>query len=136
MWDSVFLHSTKVLKRGNRVNDPCLPATVPLPGGMEGGFLQTDFENATPLQSFLRNLVYRQGAYYDIYVYSEGLLIIRLCVIGIFLFVLLFEGRARYLINHLPYLCLLAGYGFNAAAETVRALHPRLGINRRLYGRN
>ncbi|MGG7176662.1 hypothetical protein ACQPU1_03640 [Clostridium paraputrificum] len=43
---------------------------------------------------------------------NESTFIIRLTLTGIVLFLLFFEGRSRYLINHLPFFMLLATFGF------------------------
>ncbi|MEG0297403.1 MAG: hypothetical protein RR620_11860 [Clostridium sp.] len=45
---------------------------------------------------------------------NEEIFIIRLTITGIVLFLLLFEARSRYLINHIPFFILLATYGFNS----------------------
>lgn len=49
--------------------------------------------------------------------YDNSLFVIRITITGIVLFLLLFEARSRYLINHIPFFILLAGYGFNLVYE-------------------
>lgn len=44
---------------------------------------------------------------------EKGVLILRCSIFGLMLFLLLFEGRSRYLINQLPYFILLASFGLN-----------------------
>lgn len=48
---------------------------------------------------------------------SEGLFLIRLTITGITVFLLLFEGRARYFLNHIPLFIILASYGFGRLYE-------------------
>ena len=43
---------------------------------------------------------------------DKNLTIVRMTIFGICLFIVLFEGRSRYLINHLPIFILLATYSF------------------------
>ena len=43
----------------------------------------------------------------------EDIFILRLTITGIIIFLLFFEARSRYLINHLPILILLSVYGFS-----------------------
>lgn len=54
------------------------------------------------------------GAVLDLNEYKNTkLAVLRLTVIGILLFILMFEGRSRYLMNHLPIFILLAVYGLD-----------------------
>lgn len=113
--------------------------------GVEGNFLFSySLEKGSESAVFLKNLIYPKGQNFNYYRYfAQGiwlfllllitfplftkqrvdhrtmLFAIRLTVTGIVLFVLLFEGRARYLINHLPYFILLAGYGFTLLESKV-----------------
>lgn len=105
--------------------------------GGEGQFMQYDFNAKSQLELFIRNVVYVPGKYFKPYAYmlqgiwlfilflccfpilrkkkysDPNILIVRLTLLGILLFLLLFESRSRYLINHLPFFCLLAVYGFH-----------------------
>ena len=54
-------------------------------------------------------LFYRKDAYG-----AQATACCRLAVCGILLFILLFEGRSRYLINFLPIFLVLAAYGLPA----------------------
>lgn len=102
-----------------------------------GGEVPTDgcFQQG-PLAMFLQQFFWKNGEFYDATAYvmqAFWLLTLSLCclplihrkddytaplcavarlsVFGILLFVLLFEGRARYLINYLPVFFVLAAYG-------------------------
>lgn len=103
--------------------------------GLEGNFANYDNQS-----NFLTNIIYVMKPYYNIYLhYSQGIWVvvfflivyplftrnknekhyysvaislIRCTIVGILLFILLFEGRSRYLILYLPYFALLAAYGF------------------------
>lgn len=44
---------------------------------------------------------------------NDNIFIIRLTITGITLFLLLFEGRSRYFLNHVPFFILLSSYGVN-----------------------
>lgn len=44
---------------------------------------------------------------------EEWLLIIEVTITGILVFLMFFEGRSRYLINHIPFFIMLATYGFS-----------------------
>jgi len=44
---------------------------------------------------------------------DENVFIMRLTITGITIFLLLFEGRSRYFINHLPFFILLSAYGLD-----------------------
>lgn len=104
--------------------------------GKEGSFLTTPFYAKAPLCVFLQQIFSNgQAKYYKYVNIIQGfwiavqfLLIVplflakkdynninsavlRLTLIGIILFILLFEGRSRYLINHLPIFITLASYG-------------------------
>lgn len=103
-------------------------------------FGEGNFANDREIDSSLfKNLWYPEGKYYDVYQYISqviwiGILImcsipfyfmfkrdseqydywhsvIRCTLMGIILFILLFEGRSRYLILYLPFFCILAVMG-------------------------
>ncbi len=47
----------------------------------------------------------------------DAFAVMRLCLMGLALFLLLFEARARYLVNHLPLFALMAAQGFMKIKE-------------------
>lgn len=51
---------------------------------------------------------------------NEKMVILKLSIIGIILFVLLFEGRSRYLINYLPIFIVVGTFGLEKSFETVK----------------
>lgn len=51
-------------------------------------------------------LIYKEKNYE-----SEALFLVRLTITGITIFLLFFEGRSRYFLNHLPLFIILASYG-------------------------
>lgn len=102
--------------------------------GVEGSFYATVPENNSRMSHFLKNIYYNDGKYYGIYSQIVQLLwvmvlvgvgiasilgvkrktsqsniqvILQLCIIGITLFELLFEARARYLYLYVPVYILL-----------------------------
>lgn len=102
--------------------------------GLEGNFANYDNQS-----NFLSNTIYVLKPYYTVYshfsqgvwvaiiflityplfvkkkdekqYYSLAISLIRCAIFGILMFILLFEGRSRYLILYLPYFALLASYG-------------------------
>lgn len=56
---------------------------------------------------------------------SGILFIAQMSVIGLILFLMLFEARSRYLFLYLPYFFLLAATGYQALFERIRALRER-----------
>ena len=44
----------------------------------------------------------------------------RCAIFGILCFILLFEGRSRYMINHLPFFVMLASYGFQSITDQIQ----------------
>lgn len=102
--------------------------------GAEGSFYAVVLENNSRMSHFLKNIYYNDGKYYGIYsqivqllwiivlvgvgitsilgvksksCQSNIQLILQLCIIGITLFELLFEARARYLYLYVPVYILL-----------------------------
>lgn len=51
----------------------------------------------------------------------EEIFILRLTIVGIILFLMLFEARSRYLINHLPIFILLSVYGFQCIVDKMNS---------------
>jgi len=110
--------------------------------GLEGNFANYDNQS-----NFLANIIYNVNPSYNIYLYysqgiwlfvffmivyplftknkkekyyySVGISFIRCTIVGILLFILLFEGRSRYLILYLPYFSLLAAYGLLQLGDKV-----------------
>lgn len=109
-------------------------------------FKEGDFANDRHMDnSLFKNLWYPEGKYYDRYQYISqtiwiwilimcsmpiGLIlrrqdrqfdywhsVVRCTLTGIILFILLFEGRSRYLILYLPFFCILAIMGANDVKE-------------------
>nr|WP_302598881.1 hypothetical protein [uncultured Cellulosilyticum sp.] len=103
-------------------------------------FGEGNFANSREIDnSLFKNLWYPEGKYYDMYQYISQTVwiwilimcsiplyfmfkkksnqydywhsIIRCTLMGIILFILLFEGRSRYLILYLPFFCILAIMG-------------------------
>lgn len=54
---------------------------------------------------------------------KEEVFVIRMCIFGIIVFLLLFEGRSRYLLNHIPLFIVLASYGFNEMYKLLNVLY-------------
>lgn len=82
-------------------------------------FSYTTSENYYIYQSFLQAMwiLVQAGIVVSIFVekwdkINKETTIIRLTIWGICMFVVLFEGRSRYVVNHLPFFILLATYGF------------------------
>ena len=105
--------------------------------GGEGSFHTSDPLTTGKLADVIQNFSYITSKNYDIYQSflqamwiivqffiiisiflikengkDKNITIIRIVIFGICLFIVLFEGRSRYLINHLPFFILLATYGF------------------------
>jgi len=103
--------------------------------GNEGNFANFDLNKS----NIFKEIIYKNGKYYGYYhfyaqgiwiiilyfiIYCtnikniknksikiiEGITLIKLVIIGILLFILLFEGRSRYFILYLPYFSMLASY--------------------------
>ena len=111
-----------------------------------GEFAQGNFEDITSMQSRFRNLVFPQGdgyAYfahfmqgiwlfilfwYFVYVFrkkdsSDDFMNVCMCaIIGLFMFMLLTEGRSRYLINHLPLFAITSAYCFSSISDSVKGV--------------
>lgn len=52
--------------------------------------------------------------------HNKEVFVLRLTIVGIILFLMLFEARSRYLINHLPIFILLSVYGFSCICNKKR----------------
>jgi len=102
-----------------------------------GEFAFGNFENTTPLQLHFRNLVFPRGDNYSgfahfmqgiwlfilfwnfVYAFhkkksSDAFINVCICAItGLLMFILLTEGRSRYLINHLPLFAVTSAYCFS-----------------------
>ena len=57
---------------------------------------------------------------------NEEIDILKLSIIGIILFVLLFEGRSRYLINYIPVFIVTGTYGLEESFELIRKIKNRM----------
>ncbi len=104
---------------------------------MEGSFFQKDMgHQPSPLQQFLRSVYYREGSLYPVYaaaaqglwlamqtlvagsvIYRKkkrinGYTVMWLSLLGMFLFVMLFEARGRYLYCMLGMYCICAAVGW------------------------
>ncbi len=104
---------------------------------MEGGFFQKDMgHHATPLQQVFRSVYYKEGAWYPVYAAaaqgiwlavqtlvlgslaqrkkerSDEYTVMWLSLLGMFLFVMLFEARGRYLFCMLGMYCMCATVGW------------------------
>lgn len=109
--------------------------------GDEGDF--ADWSRAG--ENLLTELIYPNGAYYRIYTYvlqgiwilvfagvalspvlqkndsgKELFTVVQCAVLGSLLFILIFEGRSRYIINFLPFYVLLAAYGYERGIQNVQ----------------
>ena len=109
--------------------------------GGEGGFAKFDIDDNS---SIVCNLIYTNGKYYSYYKYFvQGIWICIMCLcacpivfniknnepedinistmrctlLGIILFILLFEGRSRYLILYLPFFCIAATVGVKSILD-------------------
>lgn len=116
----------------------------------EGDFYKMIFpEKSDFLSPFLRNIVYSSGKYYELFKLTqqtfwitilvlmgfsvpvltreknEGVCVLMLTVIGITVFLLLFEARARYLFLYSPYYILLACIGLQVV---LKFLQDKLGL--------
>lgn len=114
--------------------------------GKEGEFIKTEYLNRNQLISpFLKKVIYPSGEYrhyvstfkqmiWLVILFSgmgivlliktnfskkEEIVIISLAVIGIFLFAMLFEARARYIYTYVPFFVILAGIGYCAIQEFI-----------------
>lgn len=114
--------------------------------GGEGGFAKwSDMKSDT-----LRELFTPGGQNYRVYLYfsqavwiiamlgmvipllfnkinsrNKTLLMLRLSSFGILLFIMLFEGRSRYLMNYLPCFIVLASYGFSCMLNKQKLKVPK-----------
>ena len=100
--------------------------------GNEGNFYNITTNNNTVCAKFLRSIYYTDGdnyAYFKIFEQfmwlfvftfvivaiikkpNDGKSILLLAILGLTIFELLFEARARYLYTYLPIFCLIAGFG-------------------------
>lgn len=109
--------------------------------GGEGGFAEYDQIKSQTI----REVVDPYGKYFDVYDYvAQGIwifvmlllvapavlrkknvfhretAIMRCAIFGILCFILLFEGRSRYMINHLPFFIMLASYGFLSITDQIQ----------------
>lgn len=109
--------------------------------GDEGSFADWSRVGKNPLTE----LIYPNGAYYRIYTYmlqgiwiliflgmtlspvlqkndseKELFTVVRCAILGSLLFILIFEGRSRYLINYLPFYVLLAAYGYEWGIRNIQ----------------
>ena len=113
--------------------------------GVEGNFYMETFETASPVSKWLRNIFWDTGSGYVYLATAEQgawITVLALCLIsslaclqrkkrdsmlsflpvfvtitGIFLFVELFEARARYLYIYVPVFVISAASGFSTATE-------------------
>lgn len=102
--------------------------------GGEGNFFMTVFPQPNNrISAFLRNIYYTDGKYYDIFVTvkqiiwvfvmgavavsglgkenRQEVIVLMLSIVGLTLFEVLFEARARYLYTYAPVFCILAASG-------------------------
>lgn len=121
--------------------------------GGEGGFMEYRNEYSDgPLALALKNWVYPNKPGFAVYAYAAQIVwlaalffmlfpmafswrsrdyrdiplqVLRCAVFGILLFLLFFEGRSRYLINHLPCIGILAGYGLATLRLSASSLGKR-----------
>lgn len=109
--------------------------------GGEGGFAEYDKIKSQTI----REVVDPDGKYFYVYDYvAQGIwifvmllivapvvlrkknvfhretAIMRCAIFGILCFILLFEGRSRYMINHLPFFIMLASYGFLSITDQIQ----------------
>lgn len=108
--------------------------------GEEGTFWTSEHYNQSKIGKFLQELINNKSDKYQnitanvmqvlwilitiglvfSYTYNEQnnyILISKISIIGIVLFLLLFEGRARYLLNHLPIFIIIGVFGIKASLE-------------------
>lgn len=109
--------------------------------GIEGNFALFDKMRSPTI----KEMIDPKGKYFDIYnytaqgiwifvmlllvipvalrkkeVYHKELTMMRCTLFGILCFILLFEGRSRYMINHLPFFVMLASYGFQSITDQIQ----------------
>ncbi|MCL2853827.1 MAG: hypothetical protein FWE20_12520 [Defluviitaleaceae bacterium] len=111
-----------------------------------GEFAQGNFEDMTPMQSRPRNLIFPGGDNYAYFAHfmqgiwlfilfwyfcayfvkkdSPGVFInVCMCaIIGLLLFILLTEGRSRYLINHLPLFAIVSAHCFSSITDSIKGV--------------
>lgn len=56
---------------------------------------------------------------------NNYIIISKVTIIGIVMFLLLFEGRARYLINHIPFFIIVGLYGLNISFEKIEKIKTK-----------
>ncbi len=108
--------------------------------GKEGEFYLEDYKTGNKqLREILGNIYKEQGEYYwlfrqimqilwitilffNIFSYSkdENIIVLQLCIIGLTLFEVFFEARARYLFAYAPIYIILAFIGFNNVIEFIK----------------
>ena len=115
-----------------------------------GEFASGDFENITERQLHFRNLMFPRGADYSTFAhFAQGVWLFiwfwyflfifikkntscvftNMCICaltGLVLFILLTEGRSRYLINHLPYFAIISSLCFVSVFQTAQKAIYRL----------
>ena len=119
--------------------------------GGEGSFYLELSEENGRIATFLRNVYYNEGKYYHYFesslqgiwllilllnIFSLGrikdykLLAIPLGLIGITVFLLLFESRARYLLLYAPYYIILAVMGYNNVLKIMNHYIKKFQVNK------
>lgn len=117
----------------------------------EGNFYSNIPDRDSPISNFLANLYYRGGAYYNVFIQTEQIIwifvifgcaflfykhaskeatIIGLSLIGIFLFVMLFEARARYLYCYSPFFVTAAAIGFPNFINFIKSTRSNIAAKR------
>lgn len=119
----------------------------------EGDFLREEMNNGSPqLRELLESFYLPTGKHYQIFLsivqtiwltvlclclfacFHKGQLVLKLSVIGLTMFELLFEARARYLLTYAPVFIILSCIGFSQIITWLTFLiqKPKTGANERV----
>ncbi len=117
--------------------------------GIEGNFFQKIPERINPINKILNSYIIRYGVNYSKFLtgsqfawylcllilpflvfvpkhLKNNAVLLCLSILGIIAFVMLFEARARYLINHIPVLLVGVGMGFNNLIATSMDIYTKI----------
>lgn len=121
--------------------------------GKEGGFIKTEYAGRNQFVSpFLKKVIYPSGEYRKLVSTfkqimwltilffcigvvllvksdsskKEEVVIMSLATIGVFLFVMIFEARARYLYTYVPFLVILASIGYCEMRKSIIKIYTSI----------
>ena len=61
---------------------------------------------------------------------NNTILVAKLTIIGIIMFLLLFEGRSRYVVNHIPFFIIVGIYGLKNSFDILMNLFNKVSIHK------